>query len=67
MNAARQVSTEFQTVVETRLGFEIHRNANGSYVAIPQGWAPPHATTLEAPNLPALRQRIWNWWHRLLD
>jgi hypothetical protein len=67
MNTAPNASTEFQTVVETRLGFEIHRNADGSYVAIPQGWTPPHATVLEAQSLPALRQRIWKWWHQLLD
>ena len=67
MNATRPVPTDFETVVETRLGFEIHRNAEGRYVAIPQGWTPNETTVLEAPSLPALRQRIWNWWHRLLD
>jgi hypothetical protein len=67
MSATPEVRTAFESVVETRLGFEIHRNANGGFVAIPQGWTREQATVLEAETLPALRQRIWNWWHRLLD
>lgn len=67
MNATRPAPTDFEAVIETRLGFEIHRNTDGSYVAIPQGWTSSDTSVLEAPTLPAMRQRIWNWWHRLLD
>jgi len=47
------------------LGFEIVREAEESYHAIPQGWAGESAPELQAPDLPTLRKLIWEWWFNL--
>ena len=54
-------------VVDFYLGFEIRQIAKDALVALPRGWSHQEMAMLEAPDLPAMRKRIWGWWHRLLD
>ncbi|UCE01624.1 MAG: hypothetical protein JSW67_10090 [Candidatus Latescibacterota bacterium] len=44
------------------LGFEIVKEADNRFIAVPQGWAGSEAPELEAPDLPTLRKLIWDWW-----
>ena len=54
-----------QKPLDIYLGFEIVRDSDDRYIAIPQGWAGSHARELEAPDLPTLRKLIWEWWFNL--
>jgi hypothetical protein len=68
MVAATKPAEETRSrVIDVYLGFEIRQHATDSFVAIPAGWSHPDIVLLEASDLPALRKRIWGWWHRLLD
>ena len=66
MLATTRTSTPPQTV-DTYLGFEIRHLGEDAYVAFPQGWSHARVSVLEADSLPAIRKRVWAWWHRLLD
>ena len=59
--------TVFPKTIDVYLGFEIVQQDDTTFVAIPRGWTSVRLTILEAGDLPTLRQRIWSWWHRLLD
>lgn len=43
------------------LGFDISMHA-GCYVATPTGWP---GEVLLADSMPALRRKIWRWWHQV--
>ena len=58
-------STTRQKPLDIYLGFEIVRDSDDRYIAIPQGWAGSHAREIEAPDLPTLRKLIWEWWFNL--
>ncbi|MFQ5600469.1 MAG: hypothetical protein ACE5G2_07940 [Candidatus Krumholzibacteriia bacterium] len=60
-------STASPRPIDVYLGFEIFEEEEGGFVAVPQGWADGGGKELEASDLPALRKRIWHWWHDLLD
>ena len=49
--------------IEVYLGFRITPHSAG-LLAIPEGWS-RYGVVLEAPDLPAIRKRIWRWWHLL--
>ena len=66
MIAATKSQTPPQ-VVDFYLGFEIRQSTDGTLVALPRGWSHQEMAMLEAPDMPAMRKRIWGWWHRLLD
>jgi hypothetical protein len=67
MTALTKLPVQKPQQVDVYLGFEILQHGEDSYVAIPRGWTHVDAKILEAEDLPALRKRIWSWWHRLLD
>ena len=46
---------------DTYLGFDISTHA-GCYVATPTGWP---GEVLLAESMPALRRKIWRWWHQV--
>jgi hypothetical protein len=49
------------------LGFTVERRGESSFVATSKDWNHNTVVTFEAASLPAIRKRIWSWWHRLLD
>lgn len=67
ITATKPITDAQSAPVDVYLGFEIRRHSDGAYVAIPTGWTHRDAALLEAADLPALRKKIWGWWHRLLD
>lgn len=58
-------STTRPKALDIYLGFEIVRDSEERFIAIPQGWAGSQARELEAPDLPTLRKLIWEWWFNL--
>jgi hypothetical protein len=60
-------STTRPRPLDIYLGFEIVRDREDRFIAIPQGWAGAHAPELEARDLPTLRKLIWDWWFNLPD
>jgi hypothetical protein len=46
---------------DSYLGFGI-RIQDGSYVATPTGWT---GEVLLAESMPAMRRKIWRWWHQV--
>jgi len=65
MIAPAKIETQEQAAIEVYLGFSITRRGD-SYMAIPTGWSVAPAV-LDGASLPAIRKRIWSWWHRLVD
>lgn len=52
--------------IDMDLGFGIFKE-NECLYALPQGWTLAGREPLQTPDLPAIRKRIWHWWHSLLD
>jgi hypothetical protein len=50
-------------LIGTYLGFEIRYDVLGTHIAEPT-FRSSNPTSLEAGSLPALRKRIWQWWHQ---
>jgi hypothetical protein len=67
MIAELKTKTDFPKSMDVYLGFEIIRQSDTTYVAIPRGWTHVQVTILEGRDLPLIRKRIWSWWHSLLD
>jgi len=62
MQATAKVRDEVRKVVEPYLGFGI-QVLDGWFVATPMGWT---GEVLLADDMPALRRKIWRWWHQVL-
>ena len=67
MIAPAKIESEVQPSADVYLGFTIVRRGEHSYVAVPGEWNRTAPVALEGASLPVIRQRIWSWWHRLLD
>ena len=67
MIAEAKSRTVFPQSVDVYLGFEVIQRAESAFVAIPRGWTQVRVTVLQAGDLPAIRKRIWAWWHNLVD
>lgn len=67
MTASTKIALPLPQTVDTYLGFEIRQITDDAFVAFPLGWTHRDVTLLEAADLPAIRKRIWSWWHRMLD
>lgn len=50
-------------VVDEYLGFEIRSTDEETWYAVPKQWNGDAA--LIAQSMPAIRKRIWCWWHRV--
>ena len=61
MQATVKVREELRGVGEGYLGFCIQM-LDGWYVATPMGWT---GEVLLADDMPALRRKIWRWWHQV--
>jgi hypothetical protein len=57
----RQLTGLAQRADDHYLGFDISTHA-GCYVGTPTGWP---GEVLLAESMPALRRKIWRWWHQV--
>ena len=67
MIAEVKTKMQFPQSVDVYLGFEIIQKNASALVAIPRGWTQAQVTILQATDLPAMRKRIWAWWHNPMD